>query len=126
MRKWHLQIEPGTWVLWGYGPRRQVVHVDRAKLDLGHGIVLPFELPEAGKLPQPQEYERRSGFGWRWNIEDRTAGHSWHFAETIEEAVEDAKASLEGQRQDTQKLFTEALRDIRISGRRSKKAQSFL
>lgn len=124
MRKWHLQIEPGTWVLWGYGPTRDVVHVDRAKLDLGHGIVLPFELPKkTTSLPQPQEYERRRGFGWRWNTEDGTAGHSWHFVDTIEEAIEEATQSLEHMRHDTRPMFEAALRDVRIGGRRVKKTR---
>jgi len=124
MHKWHLQIEPGTWVLWGYGPDRGVVHVDRDKIDLGHGIRLPFALPERTKnLPQPQEYERRKGFGWRWNTEDGGAGHSWHFADTIEEAVEAAKRNMEGQRHDTQKLFAPALRDVRIGGIQTKSAK---
>ena len=123
MSKWHLQIEPGTWVLWGYGPARQVVHVDRAKIDLGHGITLPFKLPKDALRTSrgdstPQEYERRKGFGWRWNTEDGTAGHSWHFADTIEEAVDAAARNLEGQRMDTQKLFADALRDVRIGGSR--------
>ena len=123
MRKWHLQIEPGTWVLWGYGPGHQVVHVDRAKIDLGHGIVLPFKLPKealrsGGSDSAPQEYERRKGYGWRWNTEDGTAGHSWQFAATIDEAVEAATRSLESQRRDTQALFADAIRDVRIGGSR--------
>jgi hypothetical protein len=123
MNKWHLQIEPGTWVLWGYGPGRQVVHVDRSKIDLGHGIVLPFKLPKDSLRSSrgdstPQEYERLKGYGWRWNIEDGTAGHSWTFADTIDEAVEAASQRLEGQRRNTQVLFTEALRDVRIGGKR--------
>jgi hypothetical protein len=117
--KWHLQIEPGTWVLWGYGKQRGVTHVDRDKIDLGHGMgELPFELPDPSpSLPDPQEYERRSGFGWRWNYKEG-AGHSWRFAETLEEAVEAATRNLEGMRRDTREVFTEALRDVRVGGRK--------
>ena len=122
--KWHLQIEPGTWVLWGYGPQRgdgDVVHVDPAKIDLGHDMTLPFKLPKEGVgRSAPQEYDRRKGYGWRWNRQDGAAGHSWHFVDTIEEAVEAATQSLEHMRVDTRKLFTAALRDVRVGGKKYK------
>jgi hypothetical protein len=118
MRKWRLQIEKGLWVLWGYGPGRQVVHVDRPTIDLGHGMTLPFKLPAASQgVGDPQEYERRHGYGWRFNNVDGTAGHSWHFAESLEEAVEAARRSLQGQRKDTQALFADAFCDILIDDR---------
>ena len=84
--------------------------------------MLPFKLPKDALRTSrgdstPQEYERRKGYGWRWNTEDGTAGHSWHFTDTIEEAVEAAAQNLEGQRRDTQALFAGALRDVRIGGK---------
>lgn len=120
--KWHLQIEPGTWVLWGYGPGRQVVHVDRAKIDLPHGLdPIPFKLPkESVGGGRPQEYERRKGYGWRWNSDEAMPGHSWNFVDTIDEAVEAATQDLEHMRVDTRKKFTAALRDVRVGGKKYK------
>ena len=85
--------------------------------------MLPFKLPKealraGGGDSAPQEYERRKGYDWRWNTDDGTAGHSWQFADTIDEAVEAATRSLESQRRDTQALFADALRDVRIGGSR--------
>jgi hypothetical protein len=121
MSKWHLQIEPGTWVLWGYGPASKVVHVDRDKIELGYGIKVPFTLPEPSGRLVPQEYERRKGFGWRFNTANESAGHSWHFAETIEEAVQAATENVEAQQFDTQELFRPALKDVRIGPKRARK-----
>jgi len=121
--KWHLQIVRTLWVLWGYGPRVEggrSMHVERAVLKLGNlgglPFELPFELPEASrKLPAAQEHERRVGYGWRWNLEDGTAGHSWRFAESSEECLATAKRSMEHQRFDTQRIFAEAIKDVRFT-----------
>ena len=116
--KWHLQIVRTTWVLWGYGPRESSgcsMHCDRAVVKIAGFCKLPFELPESNHQPAPQEHERRDGYGWRWNLEDGTAGHAWHFAESPEECIEAAKRGLEHQRFDTQLIFNEAIKDVRVT-----------
>lgn len=116
--KWHLQIVRTTWVLWGYGPRTEgasSMHVDRATLRIADFCELPFELPApSANLPAPQEHERRVGYGWRWNTADG-AGHSWRFAESPEECVAAAQRSMEHQRFDTQRVFAEAIKDVRVA-----------
>ncbi len=113
--RWYLQILHTTWVFWGYGANRSVVHVDPAVVDLGPGLAFPFELPApTSNLPAPREYERRDGFGWRWNHKNG-AGHSWHFATSVEDAVQQAHRSLASMRQDTRKIFEKAITDVRVS-----------
>ena len=114
--KWFLQIRPGIWVFWGYGPRGSgsVVHVDPAVLDLGYGMTLPFELPKrTAGLPAAQEYGRRAGYGWRWD-NGAGSGHSWKAASSVEDAVRQAKASLDHMRIDTRKIFARAIGDVRV------------
>lgn len=115
--KWHLQIVRTVWVLWGYGPRTEgarSMHCDRAVLKLEGFCELPFELPAStGGEPLPQEHERRVGYGWRWNHEDG-AGHSWRFAESFAECVATAARSMTHQRRDTQRIFAEAIKDVRV------------
>lgn len=116
--KWHLQIVRTTWVLWGYGPRAagtRSMHVDRAALRIADFCELPFELPEpTASLPHPQEHERRVGYGWRWNTEDGE-GHAWHFAESPEECIAAARRGMEHQRFDTQRIFADAIKDVRVT-----------
>lgn len=115
--KWHLQILRTTWVLWGYGPRakgERSMHIDRALVQV-LDFEFPFELPERSKnLLAPQEHERRIGYGWRWDHED-AAGHSWRFAESPEECIAAAKRGMEQQRFSTQRVFAEAIKDVRIT-----------
>lgn len=117
--KWYLQIVRATWVLWGYGPRVEGVrsmHCDRAVLKIADFCELPFELPEpTERLPNPQEHERRVGYGWRWNTEDGRPGHSWRFADSPEECIAAAQRSMQHQRVDTQQIFAEAIKDARIT-----------
>lgn len=104
-----------NWVFWGYGKKRSVVHMDPAQIVLGYGMgTLPFELPEpTSRLPAPQEYERRVGYGWRWNRSDGAAGHDWKPATSVADAIQQAHASLEHMRLDTRKIFERALEDVR-------------
>jgi len=115
--KWHLQIVRATWVLWGYGPRVEGVpsmHCDRAVLAVDF-CKLPFELPApTASLPHPQEHERRVGYGWRWSAED-DRGHAWRFAESVEECIAAAQQGMAHQRFDTQSVFAEAIKDVRIT-----------
>ncbi len=113
--RWFLQVRHTTWVYWGYGKDRSVVHMDPARIDLGHGMSLPFELPEPTKrLPAPQEYDRGKGYGWRWQHQDG-AGHSWHPAASVDDAIAQARASLENMRADTREVFEHAIEDVRVT-----------
>lgn len=100
-RQYVLELRTTTWVLWGYGPGRQVVHVDPAcsYVDVGVGEPLdfPFELPEHSddsSLPAPVEYERRTGLAWRFN--DGAGNNSaWHLVGTEDEAHAAAQAKVD-------------------------------
>jgi hypothetical protein len=88
--------------------------MDPASIDLGYDMTLPFELPaKTTNLPAPKEYERRSGYGWRWD-NGAGSGHDWRAASSVEDAVRQARASLEHMRHDTRKLFERAIEDVRI------------
>ena len=113
--RWFLQVRHTTWVYWGYGKDKSVVHMDPIKIDLGHGMDLPFELPKPTKnLPKPQEYERSKGYGWRWQHQDG-AGHPWHSAESVEDAVAQARDSLMNMRADTRAMLEPAIEDVRVT-----------
>src|SRR5205814_14273 len=113
--RWFLQVRHTTWVYWGYGKKTSVVHMDPVQIDLGHGLSLPFELPIPTKsLPAPQEYDRREGYGWRWQHQDG-AGHSWHPASSVEDAVAQARDSLTRMRADTREVFKRAIKDVRVT-----------
>jgi hypothetical protein len=89
--------------------------MDPAQLDFGHGMSLPFELPESTKrLPKPQEYDRREGYGWRWQHQDG-AGHSWHPATSVEDAVAQARDSLTRMRADTRETLERVIDDVRVT-----------
>ena len=114
--QWFLQIRHTTWVYWGYGKSKSVVHMDPAKLDLGYGISLPFKLPEPvnGDRDVPQEYRRGKGYGWRWQHQDG-AGHSWHPATSVKNAIAQARKSLAHMRVDTREVFEHAIEDVRVT-----------
>jgi hypothetical protein len=96
--------------------------MDRARINLdpdnrlGVGeFTLSWDLPDPSpKLPLPREYARRVGYGWRWQLEDGSAGHSWKPADCVEDAKTKAARSMEHQRCDTQKVFAEAIKDVRV------------
>ncbi|HSX23298.1 MAG TPA: hypothetical protein VLE97_11045 [Gaiellaceae bacterium] len=113
---WHLQVRRATWVFWGYGPRGSVVHMDPAEIELGYGLEpLPFELPpRTANLPAPREYERHEGYGWRWD-NGAGSGHDWKSARSVEDAVRQARRSLEHMRHDTRKIFERAVDDVRVN-----------
>jgi hypothetical protein len=115
--KWHLQVHKTLWVRWGYGPEG-IVRTDRAVLRLGPHLDLDFELPAyrpEGSLPPAEEYERVSGYAWRWNIEDGTAGHEWKFVESVDAAIAAARSRLEHMNFVDRPMFEAAIEDVRIT-----------
>ena len=113
--RWFLEVRHTPWVFWGYGKDKSVVHMDPAKLDLGHGMTIPFKLPsDVSGLAKPRVYDRRKGYGWRWQHQNG-AGHSWHAASSVEDAVEQARDSLASMRTDTRAIFERAVEDVRVS-----------
>lgn len=117
---WYLETIVDDFVVWGYGPKSSVEHVERAEpwieMAPGHKMSFPFELPEhrpEGNLPPPHEYRRVKSLAWRWNAGDGTHATDWRLASSQRAAVADARKSLEHQRFDTQAVFKKALRDIR-------------
>jgi hypothetical protein len=105
--EFHVQLWEGDWVIWGYGPLKQVGgnvrHTAPAVVTLGgKGKVplmdFPFELPkpyEGGG--EPQEYERKHAWGWQFRSNDLRVDTGWHLAETREQAIEDARVWAEEQ-----------------------------
>lgn len=118
---WYLQLVQDDFVVWGYGPpkKHSVRHIDRAAIHIevgsGRFITLPFELPEplqSGAVPQ--EYTRLNSLAWRWDNDDNPGGMPWKLAASREQAIADADASLKHQNFETQRIFREALRDVRM------------
>lgn len=122
---WHLELETRDWVLWGYGPDRDAIHVERALLliDVGfprHPIVLdyPFVLPELPEdrscaLPQPVEYERKHAVGWRFRSNSLTTETSWGLADTEELALVAAAEDAANCNGNCEVVFRAALTDVR-------------
>lgn len=95
-----------------------MLYVERAEIPLGvFDLKVSFSLPEAQpwQSASPQEHDRLVTYGWRWNLEDGGAGHSWRLAKSPEDAIAQATESLEHQRFDTQEIFRAALCDVRIT-----------
>ncbi|KWT98103.1 MULTISPECIES: hypothetical protein [unclassified Variovorax] len=93
---WELQVRFDELVVWGCGPRRPdgrgaFETVTLAKT--GGGLLsMEFKLPEATEYrPDPQVYERKSSWAWRFIHGGVGFGEPWNLAEGPEEAVTAAR-----------------------------------
>lgn len=95
---WHLQLEHREWVLWGYEGQREPIFVSPAKVVIDFGIpnmdpyVEKFTLPKRVKtLPAFKEFDRVTGWGWRFRTNDLMHDIGWRLAESKEDAIRHAE-----------------------------------
>lgn len=93
-RECALQLHYDEFVIWGYGPRTSASWVEVSKAKSGSGFwSFSFALPAATQYrPDPQEYERKSCWAWRFVFNGMASGETWHTADSKELALEAAKA----------------------------------
>lgn len=122
---WHVQLYYGEWIIWGYGPpdaHGGGEHIAPAQVSLGKRIktVIEFKLPEAYDIARaPQEYKRKTCWGWTIRTNDLIHSCGKHLADSREAAIEAARAYAKDSDQSgwvtsgNQEPMVLALRDVR-------------
>lgn len=89
-----LQLHYDEFVIWGFGPRADAGLQEVSKLQQGSSpFVLKFKLPKPTKYRQdPQEYERKKCWAWRFIYNGMGLGVPWCVAEDKASAILAARA----------------------------------